>query len=287
MERQLWKAIVLLLRSVEKARANVRETFSDEVIVKVWMWAVIHDRPVCWACCLENWPPYERRWKRPSNATMSRRLSSRNVMFLLKQLEHRVLRRGEGANLAWFIDGKPLVISGCSKDQQAGYGRATGGKAKGYKIHAIIGSDGSVPEWRLAPMNKDERAMARRMLKVAPIQGYVVADGNYDSNKLHSVCQQRGNIQFVTPRRYGAGRGFGHRKQTGGRLRSVEILEAPFNEFGVELMNHRVAIERFFGNLTNWGGGLACLPAWVRTHRRVNRWIQAKLVLNALKRPPA
>ena len=284
MERQLWKAIVLLLVEIEKPRVNVRNDFSDELIVKVWMWSVVHDRPVSWACCRANWPPYERRCKLPSNATMCRRLPSKEVQFLLKQLERRVLSRSNDGVLTWFIDGKPLVISGCSKDRQAGYGRATGGKAKGYKIHAIVGADGSVPEWRVAPMNTDERVMAGRMLKVATLQGYVVGDSNYDSNKLHHVCQHRGNLQFVTPRRYGPGRGFGHRKQTESRMRSVCMLEEPFNEFARDLMNQRVEIERYFGNLTNWGGGLACLPAWTRTHRRVHRWVQAKLILNSLKR---
>lgn len=48
-------------------------------------------------------------------------------------------------------------------------------------------------------------------------------------------------------------------------------------------MDKRSDIERAFGNLTNWGGGLACLPAWVRGHRRVHRFVQAKLVLTELK----
>lgn len=284
MERQLWKAIVSLLVEVEQPRVNVRNTFSDALIVKVWMWAVVHDRPVSWACCRENWPPYERRRKLPSNSTMSRRMASKKVQFLLKQLERRVVSRSVGSVLTWFVDGKPLVISGCSKDRQAGYGRASGGKAKGYKLHAIVGSDGSIPEWRVAPMNTDERVMAHRMLKVAALQGYVVADSNYDSNKLHRVCQDRGNIQLVVPRRYGPGRGFGHRKQTESRIRSACMLEEPYNEFAIGLMNHRVEIERYFANLTNWGGGLTCLPAWARTHRRVHRWVQAKIILNSMKR---
>jgi hypothetical protein len=50
-----------------------------------------------------------------------------------------------------------------------------------------------------------------------------------------------------------------------------------------QLLKGRAEIERQFGNLTNWGGGLSGLPSWVRTHRRVRRWLQAKLVLAALK----
>jgi hypothetical protein len=52
----------------------------------------------------------------------------------------------------------------------------------------------------------------------------------------------------------------------------------------MQLLQDRAAIERYFGNATNWGGGLTHLPAWVRTHRRVHRWVQAKLTLSQLKR---
>jgi hypothetical protein len=136
------------------------------------------------------------------------------------------------------------------KDRQAGYGRAANCKAKGYKIHALVAPDGALAAWRVAPMNTDERVMAARMLRTAPIQGYVMGDKNYDSNKLHQICDARGDLQLVTPRRNGGKHGIGHHKHAVGR---------------------------------HWGGGLTHLPPWVRTHRRVHRWVQAKLVLTALK----
>ena len=213
---------------------------------------------------------------------MSRRLRSRSVMALQKLLETQVIAPRDGVNYYWMIDGKSMMIGGCSGDRQAGYGRAAGCKAKGYKLHVIRGMDGSLAAWRVAPMHKDERVMAERMLKVASVQGYILADGHYDSNKLHAICDQRGNLQLVAPRR--SGKGLGHRRQTPGRLRSKAILENPFPAFGQGLMEKRDDIERAFGNLTNWGGGLACLPAWIRRHRRVHRYVQAKLVLNSLKR---
>jgi hypothetical protein len=135
-------------------------------------------------------------------------------------------------------------------------------------------------------MNKDERVMAERLVKAAPpeVVGYLLADANYDSNPLHRVCDDRGNLQLVTPRRYGPGKRTGHRKQTAGRLRSIALTESPFPAFAEQLRKDRAEVERQFANLTNWGGGLTCLPPWVRTHRRVRRWVQAKLVLATLKR---
>jgi hypothetical protein len=283
MEHQLWKAIVAILVTFGKGRKSTAYDYSDEDIVKVYYWSVIHDRPVSWACSRSNWPIHLRKQKPPSPPTMSRRLRSPAVVALLDALERHVVAPKE-PHLFWMIDGKPLTIGGCSKDRQAGYGRAAGGKAKGYKIHAIVGSEGFVASWRLAPMNKDERVMAARMLRNAPLQGYVVADSNYDSNKLHEVCAGRPQLQLVTRRRYGPGHGTGHRKQSSGRLRSIELTENPFPNFANQLLTDRNEIERRFGQLTNWGGGLTCLPPWARTHRRVHRWVQAKLVLTVLRR---
>lgn len=284
MEHQLWKAIVAVLDSMG-TEASTRFRFSDQRIVEVYYWSVIHDRPVSWACQKKNWSLHLRKRDLPSSGTMSRRLRSARVVALLDQLENHVVAPKE-PGLFWMMDGKPLPIGGCSKDRQAGYGRAASGKAKGYKLHALISPDGIVGKWRIAPMNKDERVIGERLVKSAPpeVMGYLVADGHYDSNPLHKACEKRGNLQLVTPRRFGAGKGLGHRKHTAGRLRSIEITENPDPKFGNQLRLDRIEIERQFGNLTNWGGGLACLPAWVRTHRRVRRWVQGKLVLTRLKR---
>jgi hypothetical protein len=285
MEHQLLKKIVALIDSPHKPRTPARFDFTDADIVRVFYWSVLCDRPTSWACRKENWPLHLRRQPLPSQPTMSRRLRSPSVVALLDALERRVIAP-QGPGLFWMIDGKPLPIGGCSTDRQAGYGRAAGGKAKGYKLHALVGGDGAVAGWRVAPMNKDERVMAERLLKAAPpeVVGYVVADANYDSNPLHRLCDARGELQLVTRRRYGPDNGTGHRKQAAGRLRSMVLTEAAWPGFGDQRLMDRVAVEREFVNLTNWGGGLTCLPAWVRTHRRVHRWVQAKLVLTRLKR---
>lgn len=285
MEHQLWKAIVAVVAGLDTPPTPARFDFSDVDVVAVHYWAVICDRPTSWACDRRHWPLALRKRRLPTPSTMSRRLRSARVVALLDALERRVLAPAR-PGLFWMIDGKPLPIGGCSKDRQAGYGRSAGGKAKGYKVHALVGGDGSVAAWRVAPMNTDERVMAERLLKAAPpeVSGYVVADSNYDSNKLHAACDRRGELQLLTRRRYGPGNGTGHRQQAAGRLRSMARVENPFPAFAEGLLMDRAEIERRFGHLTNWGGGLSGLPAWVRTHRRVRRWVQAKLVLTALKR---
>jgi hypothetical protein len=61
MEPQLWKAVVGLLAESGKPRFDPREDFTDHEIVRVWYWAVIHDRPKTWALCHRHWPPHLRR----------------------------------------------------------------------------------------------------------------------------------------------------------------------------------------------------------------------------------
>ena len=75
MEDQLWKGILRLLKQIHKPRRRAREKFSVEDIVRVWMWAVLHDRPMFWATLKANWPIHERRRTLPSSSTMSSKTS--------------------------------------------------------------------------------------------------------------------------------------------------------------------------------------------------------------------
>ena len=119
MEHQLFKAIVAVLRGLDKPRTPTRFDYPDELIVEVHYWSVLCDRPTSWACRKEHWPLHLRKRPLPCPATMSRRLRSASVVALLDALERRVTAPG-GPGLLWMIDGKPLPIGGCSKDRQAG-----------------------------------------------------------------------------------------------------------------------------------------------------------------------
>jgi hypothetical protein len=282
MEHQLWRSFEQRLAQLSTP-FHPHCDFQDKDIVRVYYWAVLHDRPTRWACHKHNWPLHARKRPLPSPSAMSRRLRSPSVQNLLQRLQRDTLGSADEPPLLWWVDGKGLPIGGASKDRQAGYGKAAGGKAKGYKLHAFVGSDASLPMWRLTPMNTDERVMARRMIRQAEIQGYLVGDANFDDNHLHDLCLAKGDLQLLTPRRFRKAKGRGHHRHSPGRLRCLERLDSPFPAFTQSLLKERQAIERYFGNLTSFGGGLAPLPAWVRTYRRVHRWVQAKLIFNALR----
>lgn len=53
--------------------------------------------------------------------------------------------------------------------------------------------------------------------------------------------------------------------------------------FGKRMYRYRRQIERDFGNLTSFGGGLICLPPWVRRFTRVRNWVHAKFLINAAR----
>jgi hypothetical protein len=282
MEYQLYRSILAALAVLVQPRPRrSRATYPDDRIAAVYLWAVLHDRPTRWACDRRHWPIHLRADPLPSAATLSRRLRTASVRALLVALE-RHANAPTAPGVFWLIDGKPLPIGGASRDPHAGFGRAAGGMAKGYKLHLILGGAGAIAAWRLAPMNTDERVMARRMVGRAGIAGYLVGDTNYDSNPLHAVCDRVGELQLLAPRRRGGA--LGRHRHALGRVRAVERMENPRPLFADRLHADRSAIEREFSRVTSGVGGLQPLPSFVRTYPRVFRWVQAKLAIAGLRR---
>lgn len=280
MERELWLVLYhMALRCDKLTPARYRPA----VIVGVYAWAVLHDRPVSWACRPQNWPVdllEERRLRLPSQSTMSRRLRRAETERVLDEASRLLV---EAWALCWtkIVDAKPLPIGGYSKDPDARWGRAVKGFAKGYKFFAIWGAGPMPVVWGLAAMNKSEPVMARHMIPLLDGGGYLLGDSQYDSNRLYPLAAERG-YQLVAPRKKPRG-GLGHRPHAPQRLRALELLQTPF---GKALLNHRDHIERNFGWLTSCAAGLAPLPAWVRRFHRVRLWIYVKLIINALRRSP-
>lgn len=273
MERELWKQLYGIVMTLDRVWSN--GLFQARDIVLVFLWAVIHDRPTRWACRASNWGEESFRWL-PSQSTMSRRLRSTAVVQLLAALEAHL---GGDARRWWLarLDSKPLPVGTCSKDPEAKWGYATKCLARGYKLHAVWGS-GSLPAvWSVESMNVGDAKAAGPLLEKLPGAGYVVADAQYDSNHLYSAAAP--HHQLIAPQQR-PGKALGHRRHHPARIRSLELQTRPF---GQALVHSRGQIERDFSQLTSCAGGLSPLPSWVRRLTRVRLWVQAKLLINAVR----
>jgi hypothetical protein len=277
MERELWKALNAIATHLSTPVGAWKFSVAD--IVVVYLWAALHDRPMSWAVDKDNWPRELCPVALPSQPTLSRRMRRAEVQQLMTEIENTWLAAvNVSTMLINTIDGKPLTVSGVTKDIDAGYGRGAGGMQKGYKLFAVWASGPLPLAWALAPMNRSEKTIAAELIPTLPGEGYLLGDAEYDSNKLFELAHAAGH-QLFAPKRQ-KHRGVGHRPQSPYRLRSIELAK---NDFGKTLFGYRREIERNFGNLTSFGGGLMCLPPWVRRFHRVRNWVHAKLLINAAR----
>lgn len=277
MEGQLYKKVYGLVMETAKNKTIKRATFTNAQIVLTYFWAVIHDRPIYWACKKKNWPIYYRRLVLPTPSTMTRRLRRDDIQRLLKEIESKLVNTFERSTCRW-VDGKPLAIGGASKDSEARFGFGASCICKGYKLHAVSDLNQGFVQWKITPMNRGESKVAAELVLDLDSGGYLVGDTAYDSNKLYDAASSRG-IQLIACRK--PGKALGHRRHSPYRIRSRDLLDKPFGE---SLMTSRKIIERMFGNLVCFPCGLKPLPHWVRTMFRVEMWVRAKMILYHLWR---
>lgn len=272
MESELYRKVYKVVMKIYSKTKLKRITFTDADIVLTYLWAVLHDRPTQWACHKKNWPIYYRRRRRPDPSTMCRRLRTEGVQALLKHVETALINKLPPMMCRW-IDAKPLPIGGNSADPQSGYGRAAGGKARGYKLYAVAEAQRGFIAWKIAPMNYNEARVATALIDALDHAGYLIGDTAYDSSRLYDLAASK-MIQLIAPKRMPKS-GLGHRKHSPYRLRAIELATRPF---GQTLLKGRDHIERMFGQLTNFACGLKPLPNWVRTQFRVENWVRAKMI---------
>jgi hypothetical protein len=270
MEDRLWSIIVSALPD---NKVKCGQTYSDRSVVLVVLWAAIHDRPICWACESANWPVSRLPSQLPHPSTISRRSRhsdfARAIEFTLARLWDQLGSPSQDA----MIDGMPLVISDYSRDPDAANGRAYRGFSKGYKLHAVIDVRGVVLAYEVQALNVNERRPASSLLRHLP-RGVrrILADGNYDSSKLHAELQPLGIRLYSPPLQ----RPIGRRSHPRRRL-LMRLFKHPI---GQRLENQREHVERQFGLMGNYGCGLKGLPHWVRRQHRVKRWLDAKLLIH-------
>lgn len=290
MDRVRWKTLVAAIRrAARKVKCSVRDPkFSDLLIVKMYFWSVWHDRCMSWACDKTHSGALFRPRELPSISQFTRRVKTDSCQCILQRV-HQKLAAAHLNDPVTIFDGKPLLVSPVSKDRDARSGHVRGGFAKGYKLHAYATASGRIPLWSVMPLNVAEQTVAMELMARVPpftdfpTQPMTLADSNYDSSDLYGAAEQRGR-QLLAPLK-GQSRvknGQHHpvtlRQMSPARRQSVQLWkQCP--ALGQLLLKQRVGIERTFGTLTSFGGGLGPLPAWVRGLDRVRRWVGAKIIL--------
>lgn len=283
MERELFVGYKALINRLGLYRKTPGQSHSDGAILAVHAWATLNDRPIVWACDNANWTSGLWRGPLPSQSCMSRRMATDRFKRQVLTLERAAAPAPRGVVLLAALDGKPIPVAWHSTDKDARKGRGAGALARGYKLHALLDCTGTLLAWRLTGLNEDERTIAHELLRQTRGLCYVVADANYNSNPLFETAGVCG-ARLIAPRKDShQGKALGHHPQHEDRLRSIEMLEHEPRVFALDMLNARGTIERFFANLTNFGGGLTHLPPWVRGHRRVLPFTAAKLTLFHLK----
>lgn len=276
MERELWKIISYRITRLDREFPQGQYQHSVGRILRVYLWAVLHDRPVYWACDRGNWAGVRPPVKLPDQSTMSRRVRQIDFQQRLDRLAQG-LDDSARPSLLRCVDGKPLPVSRHSVDEQATFGRGAGGQDRGYKLHAIYSQSNRPLAWSVTPLHQNEPRAASELIDHRIEPGYLLGDANYDANHLHEHAGQH-QVQLLTPRRYANAQGLGHHQHSAYRRDAVSRLQGP-SEFVRSLLPLRRRIETRFAHLTNFGGGLTCLPPWVRGLRRVTLWVHAKIII--------
>jgi hypothetical protein len=287
MEATLFRALYRHVTSVAHPR-RPRVQFSDRLIVLVYLWSVLHQRPVTWALDAGHWPAGLLAFELPSDSTMSSRLATLGVRQLLERVTLAASDLLGPPPLAKVIDSKPMTVGAYSKDTDAKRGRVGAGQmARGYRLHALTHGR-VVRHWTLGPRNDHDSVHAPALLARLEGGGYGVVDNAYDSNALHALAAAA-NHQLVAPPKEAERHVRDARYNTPQRLRALDILASPLEfctggtraPFGVALYNYREAVESCFGELSIMG--LNYLPAWVRGPRRVALWTAGKILLHTIR----
>lgn len=284
MWREHWTELMAAIRDVARTRrSGPRFSYSIELVVRVYFFAVFHQAPLSWACVARHWPRDMRPAGLPSQSTLSRRTRDAAFDEFLEALGRRLQGR-PAARWIKRLDGRPVTVKPHSKDPDATWGRGAGQAAKGYKLHAIW-SGGCMPEvFEVAPLGVCEREVAKRLIPRLRGEGYLLADRYYNDSTLFDLAAEH-HHRFISAR-VRPDTGLGHCYQSPHRIDCIDLLEPGMARpcrFGRDLLRQRGQIERDFGNLTSFGGGLIEPPAFVRRLSRVRRWVFAKLIINACR----
>jgi hypothetical protein len=252
--------------------------YSDVLILRMYIWATWHDRPLYWPCDRLHYNKLFQPRRLPSVSQFCRRVRTERFRRMLEEITRR-LSTIKGRDKLMFLDGKALPVSESTRDPEAKTGRGNGRFSRGYKLHALGAKDGRIKAFAVRSLNEHEVPVAHQeLLKHIPSGAMVLGDGNYDSDDLYAKISGR-NAWFFTPLK-------GKRAQTQRCLRRmsqarrwVHDLWGRRKKLCLGAYRERAGIERIFSALSCFAGGLGPLPNWVRRIDRVTRWVTAKVAI--------
>ncbi len=283
MELELWSetSAAICAVAVDWPR-HPRDQYSTALIVRVYHWAALHDRPIRWACNPRNWTATTRPPVLPNQSTLSRRTRRPDFEQFLARIGQRINGTSRPA-MVKVVDGKALELPNHTTDSDATWSRGVSRTSVGYKIHAIVSGNPMPDAFAITTLNVCEKRMAARLIKRIDGFGYLLGDAHYDASWLFDDCHCYDH-QLLCPRAK-PGTGEGHHYISPHRRRAIAMLEVPraVNCFGHNLYDQRTDIERDFSQMVCFGAGLGPLPTWVRRIWRVRHWVTNKLLINAAR----
>ena len=129
MEGQVWTILERLLLCVDGQPRRCR--YGDREILRVILWAVLHDRPIVWACQPAHWWDGLCPQSLPDPSTVSRRWRRLDLQEKAYSMHEASVRWLGAVGRYAAIDGRSLPIGGCSKDPAEEASRGTELRALG------------------------------------------------------------------------------------------------------------------------------------------------------------
>src|SRR5579884_3332108 len=193
MELERWAELSEAICAVAAGcKRHLKDRYSTGLIVRVYLWAALHERPICWATLAGNWTGSTCPAVLPDQSTMSRRTRREDFMAFLKRLGQRLNGRTKPA-LMKLMDGKALELPNHSSDRDATWGRGVSRLSLGYKLHAICSGHPMPDAFVITSLNVCEKKMAARMLPRLGGGGYAAADAHFDASWLYDLAHHHGH----------------------------------------------------------------------------------------------
>jgi hypothetical protein len=293
IDRETWREVMGAVARAARAVKDPgrRRPYSNRLIVAMYLWAVLHDRSLSWACDRDHYRGLFRPRKLPSVSRFGRRVRSDACRAILRRVHEDLAGRGVRCGPVGYFDAKPLTVSPVSKDPDAKAGHVTGGFAKGYKLHVYVNEARRIVVWSVMPLNVAEQTVAVELAAHLPgpagagaadARPLALADSNYDAAPLHKALAGKDTLLLTPLKGQGRVKGGAHHpvtlRQMGPQRRDAVGVWADHPDLARFVLKQRNNVEGVFSVLTV-AGGLGPLPAFVRRLERVRRWAGAKIIL--------